>query len=109
MFLAEEEEWLQSALGLEASELSLVLDTVTFILQQAAYHLAKPSLLSQQLLSIGLSEEMVPALSCCLHHSIFLTHRPLPPHRSKCSCKHGLTKARRWWRGFAHNHSTQSR
>lgn len=58
-FTAEEEEKLQGALQLEPRDLELVIDTTTFILQQAAYHLAKPSLLKTQLAAIGLEEEKV--------------------------------------------------
>lgn len=58
-FTGEEEEKLQSALQLDAKELELVLDTTTFILQQAAYHLSKPSILKTHLLNIGVDEEKV--------------------------------------------------
>lgn len=58
-FTAEEEEKLQGALQLEPKELELVIDTTTFILQQAAYHLAKPSQLKAQLAATGLEEEKV--------------------------------------------------
>jgi len=58
-FSAEEEEKLQAALQLEAKDLELVLDTTSFILQQAAYHLAKPSVLGQHLQNIGLEEDKV--------------------------------------------------
>lgn len=44
---------------LDPKDLELVIDTTTFILQQAAYHLAKPSLLKSQLAAIGLAEEKV--------------------------------------------------
>jgi len=66
-FSAEEEEKLQAALQLEAKDLELVLDTTSFILQQAAYHLAKPSVLGQHLQNIGLEEDKV--------HSCF-SYRP---------------------------------
>lgn len=55
----EEEEKLHGALQLDPKELELVIDTTTFVLQQAAYHLAKPSLLKTQLAAIGLQEEKV--------------------------------------------------
>ncbi len=58
-FSTEEEGKLQGALRLEAKELELVLDTTTFILQQAAYHLAKPLLLKTHLQAIELDEEKV--------------------------------------------------
>ena len=59
MFTAEEEERLQSALDLEPKELELVITTSTFILQQAAYHLVKPSAFKPQLASLGLEEDKV--------------------------------------------------
>lgn len=55
----EEEEKLQGALQLDPKELELVIDTTTFILQQAAYHLAKPTVLRTHLSAIGLEEEKV--------------------------------------------------
>ncbi|XP_065910643.1 COMM domain-containing protein 10-like [Dysidea avara] len=58
-FSTEEEQKLQAALELEAKDLELVLDTIAFILEQAAYHLAKPSLLGQQLKEAGLNEDKV--------------------------------------------------
>ena len=58
-FTADEEEKLQGALQLEPKELELVINTTTFILQQAAYHLAKPTVLKTHLASIGLDEEKV--------------------------------------------------
>ncbi len=64
-FTAEEESKLQGALRLEAKELELVLDATTFILQQAAYHLTKPSLLKTHLLAIDLDEEKVHACVLC--------------------------------------------
>lgn len=59
MFTPEEEEKLEGALQLDSKELELVIDTTTFILQQAAYHLAKPSVLKTQLAALGLGEEKV--------------------------------------------------
>lgn len=59
MFTAEEEERLQNALQLEAKDLDLVIGTATFILQQAAYHLVKPTLFKPQLTALGLEEEKV--------------------------------------------------
>ncbi|XP_064390371.1 COMM domain-containing protein 10-like [Halichondria panicea] len=58
-FTPEEETKLQGALRLEPKDLELVLDTTTFIFQQAAYHLAKPALLKTHLQSIELDEEKV--------------------------------------------------
>lgn len=59
MFTPDEEERLQGALQLEAKDLELVIDTTTFILQQAAYHLVKPSVFMPQLAALGLEEEKV--------------------------------------------------
>lgn len=58
-FSAEEEEKLQGALGLEAKDLELVIDTTTFIFQQAAYHMAKPAQLKTHLTNITLDEDKV--------------------------------------------------
>ncbi|XP_038077865.1 COMM domain-containing protein 10-like [Patiria miniata] len=58
-FSEEEQEKLQVALGLEGKDLQLVLETTSFILEQAAYHIAKPTVLSQQLQNIGLEEDKV--------------------------------------------------
>ncbi|KAJ8029544.1 COMM domain-containing protein 10 [Holothuria leucospilota] len=58
-FSAEEEEKLQGVLNLDSSDVSLVLETTAFFVEQAAYHLAKPAVLSQQLKNIGLNEEKV--------------------------------------------------
>ncbi|XP_042311686.1 COMM domain-containing protein 10 isoform X2 [Sceloporus undulatus] len=48
-FTVEEEEKLQAAFLVEKQDLHLVLETITFILEQAVYHNLKPSILKQQL------------------------------------------------------------
>ncbi|XP_072037978.1 COMM domain-containing protein 10-like [Amphiura filiformis] len=58
-FTEDEEEKLEGALGIEGRDLQLVLETTAFILEQAAYHIAKPTVLSQQLQNIGLAEDKV--------------------------------------------------
>jgi hypothetical protein len=58
-FTPEEVEKLPAALKLEPKDVELVLDTSTFILQQTAYHLAKPAVLGQQLQKIGLEEDKI--------------------------------------------------
>ncbi|XP_071793859.1 COMM domain-containing protein 10-like [Asterias amurensis] len=58
-FSEEEQEKLQVALGLEGNDLQLVLETTAFILEQAAYHIAKPTVLAQQLQTLGLEEDKV--------------------------------------------------
>lgn len=58
-FSEEEEEKLQGVLDLDSPDVTLVLETTSFIVEQAAYHLAKPTNLSQQLKNIGLNEEKV--------------------------------------------------
>ncbi len=58
-FTADEEEKLQGALQLDPKELELVINTTTFILQQAAYHLVKPAVLKTQLAALGMEEEKV--------------------------------------------------
>ncbi|KAK7492518.1 hypothetical protein BaRGS_00016184 [Batillaria attramentaria] len=58
-FSEEEEEKLQGALGVAAADLELIIETLEFILQQAAYHAAKPLVLSQQLQQLELDEDKV--------------------------------------------------
>ncbi|KAI1900241.1 hypothetical protein AGOR_G00047970 [Albula goreensis] len=62
-FTEEEEEKLQAALALDKQALSLVLETVSFILEQAVYHNVKPASLKQQLEGIHLHPDKVEALS----------------------------------------------
>lgn len=61
-FSEDEEEKLQAALALEPDDLHIVLETSAFILEQAAYHNAKPQLLKQQLQNIELEDGKVQAL-----------------------------------------------
>jgi hypothetical protein len=56
-FTEDEELKLQSVFALEAKDLELVLETVSFFLEQAAYHNAKTAVLLQQLQNVHLSEE----------------------------------------------------
>ncbi|CAH1252530.1 COMMD10 [Branchiostoma lanceolatum] len=58
-FSEEEEEMLQQALGLQGADLQLVLETTAFVLEQAAYHSAKPAVLEEQLKNIQLEEDKV--------------------------------------------------
>ncbi|XP_052461114.1 COMM domain-containing protein 10 isoform X2 [Carassius gibelio] len=51
-FSEEEEEKLQSALSLEKHTLHLLVETLSFILEQAVYHNIKPASLRQQLENI---------------------------------------------------------
>eukprot|EP00062_Callorhinchus_milii_P012366 gi/632959329/ref/XP_007895560.1/ PREDICTED: COMM domain-containing protein 10 isoform X2 [Callorhinchus milii] len=62
-FSEEEEEKLQVALSLEKQDLHLVLETVSFILEQAAYYNMKPTILHQQLENIHLSQEKSEAFT----------------------------------------------
>ncbi|XP_065189259.1 COMM domain-containing protein 10-like [Sycon ciliatum] len=62
-FTEEEEEKLQDVFQVEGRDLKLVLETITFFLQQAAYHLCKPSVLSQQLQNVNLSEEKTAVIA----------------------------------------------
>ncbi|XP_055489135.1 COMM domain-containing protein 10 isoform X1 [Leucoraja erinacea] len=62
-FNEEEREKLQAALSLEKYELRLVLETVSFILEQAAYYNVKPTALQQQLENIHLNQEKAEAFS----------------------------------------------
>ncbi|CAH3018392.1 unnamed protein product [Porites evermanni] len=61
-FSKDEEEKLQAALGLESDDLYIVLETCTFILEQAAYHNAKAQLLKLQLQNIELTDEKTQAI-----------------------------------------------
>ncbi|RUS74080.1 hypothetical protein EGW08_018158 [Elysia chlorotica] len=58
-FSEEEEEKLQAAFGFSSNDLDLVLETLEFILQQAAYHTAKPAVLSEQLKQLEMKEDKV--------------------------------------------------
>ncbi|XP_012942446.1 COMM domain-containing protein 10 [Aplysia californica] len=58
-FSEEEEEKLQGALDVSSNELELILETLEFILQQAAYHTAKPAVLGEQLRQLELQEDKV--------------------------------------------------
>ncbi|KAJ8380978.1 hypothetical protein SKAU_G00017560 [Synaphobranchus kaupii] len=62
-FSEDEEEKLQSALSMDKQALSLVLETISFILEQAVYHNVKPASLKQQLESVHLQPDKVDALS----------------------------------------------
>ncbi|KDR13576.1 COMM domain-containing protein 10-like [Zootermopsis nevadensis] len=48
-FNNEEEEKLEVSLGLEKSDLKLLLESTTFILEQAAYYMTKPAVLQRYL------------------------------------------------------------
>lgn len=58
-FSEDEEEKLQASLGLTGPDLELVIQSLEFFLQQAAYHTAKPGVLTQQLQQIELNEDKV--------------------------------------------------
>ncbi|XP_071587245.1 COMM domain-containing protein 10 isoform X1 [Heliangelus exortis] len=62
-FSEEEEEKLQIAFSLEKQDLHLVLETISFILEQAVYHNLKPSSLQQQLQSIHLDQDKAEAFA----------------------------------------------
>ncbi|EDV26314.1 uncharacterized protein TRIADDRAFT_54176 [Trichoplax adhaerens] len=62
IFTEEEENKLQTSLGIEEKkDLQLILDILSFIFEQAVYHVAKPAVLKQQLLNIDLDEVKVDA------------------------------------------------
>ncbi|KAM6225140.1 COMM domain-containing protein 10 isoform 2-T2 [Rhynchocyon petersi] len=61
-FSEEEEEKLKAAFSLEKQELHLILETITYILEQAVYHNVKPAALQQQLENIHLSHDKAEAL-----------------------------------------------
>ncbi|KXJ11894.1 COMM domain-containing protein 10 [Exaiptasia diaphana] len=58
-FSAEEEEKLQAGLSLSVDDLHIVLETCSFIFEQAAYHSAKPGILQQQLKNIELDDDKI--------------------------------------------------
>ncbi|XP_066994421.2 COMM domain-containing protein 10 [Anabrus simplex] len=59
-FTTEEEEKLQTSLELDKRELKLLLDSTTFIIEQAAYHMTKPAVFHRHLQdSLKLNEEKV--------------------------------------------------
>ncbi|KAK0055211.1 COMM domain-containing protein 10 [Biomphalaria pfeifferi] len=58
-FSEEEEEKLQNAFEISPSDLELILQTLEFILQQAAYHTAKPTTLAEQLKDLQLDDDKV--------------------------------------------------
>lgn len=58
-FTDEEEEKLQAAFQLTSKDIENILDTISFVLEQAAYHSARPNSLSKQLSAIGFTEEKV--------------------------------------------------
>ncbi|XP_075788089.1 COMM domain-containing protein 10 isoform X3 [Pelodiscus sinensis] len=60
-FSEEEEEKLQAAFSMEKQDLHLVLETISFILEQAVYHNLKPGILQQQLESIHLDQDKAEA------------------------------------------------
>uniref|UniRef100_A0A8B9Q5R3 COMM domain containing 10 n=1 Tax=Apteryx owenii TaxID=8824 RepID=A0A8B9Q5R3_APTOW len=62
-FSKEEEEKLQVAFSLEKQDLHLVLETISFILEQAVYHNLKPAALQQQLQSIHLDQDKAEAFA----------------------------------------------
>ncbi|KAM4878514.1 COMM domain-containing protein 10 isoform 2-T2 [Sylvia borin] len=62
-FSEEEEEKLQIAFSLEKQDLHLILETISFILEQAVYHSLKPASLQQQLQSIHLDQDKAEAFA----------------------------------------------
>jgi len=60
-FTEEEEERLRSALNLTSKEIEIVLDTTSYIFEQAAYHNAKPNAFTEQLEKLGLTEDKIEA------------------------------------------------
>ncbi|XP_064608939.1 COMM domain-containing protein 10-like [Liolophura sinensis] len=61
-FTEDEEEKLQSTFKLPASDLQLLIEALEFFLQQAAYHTAKPAVLTQQLQQLEIEEEKVSVI-----------------------------------------------
>jgi len=59
VFTKEECSKLEISLAVNQEQLKLILQTLTFIFQQAAYHVAKPAVLTQQLQQIEISDEKI--------------------------------------------------
>ncbi|XP_054714281.1 COMM domain-containing protein 10-like [Uloborus diversus] len=62
VFNKEESAKLEISLSVDQDQLKLILQTLTFIFQQAAYHTAKPSVLTQQLQQIDINEEKTSSI-----------------------------------------------
>ncbi|KAM9331153.1 COMM domain-containing protein 10 [Gastrophryne carolinensis] len=62
-FSEEEEEKLQAAFSLDKADLKLVLETISFILEQAVYHNLKVPVLRQQLENIHLHPDKTEAFA----------------------------------------------
>uniref|UniRef100_A0A8C4QP92 COMM domain containing 10 n=1 Tax=Eptatretus burgeri TaxID=7764 RepID=A0A8C4QP92_EPTBU len=60
-FSVEEEQKLQIALDLDSSHLSLLLETLAFLFEQAVFHGPKMPALEQQLLDLGLASPQIAA------------------------------------------------
>ena len=63
MFSEDEQTKLCGAFNVDNNSLQSILDTSVFILEQAAYHTAKPAVFTQQLKNIQLSDDKASA-SC---------------------------------------------
>ncbi|KAL1437064.1 hypothetical protein MTO96_049066 [Rhipicephalus appendiculatus] len=61
-FTEEEEQKLQRAFNCDAQEVTLLLESLSFILEQAAFHLAKPQVLRTQLTDLGMEENKVQCM-----------------------------------------------
>ncbi|XP_067270717.1 COMM domain-containing protein 10 [Pseudorasbora parva] len=62
-FSEDEEEKLLTALSLDKQTLQLLLETLSFILEQAVYHSIKPAALKQQLENISVASEKAEVFS----------------------------------------------
>lgn len=61
-FSEEEEQKLERAFSCDAQEVALLLESLSFILEQAAFHMAKPQVLRTQLTHLGLEESKVQCM-----------------------------------------------
>ncbi|ESO92570.1 hypothetical protein LOTGIDRAFT_190525 [Lottia gigantea] len=61
-FSEEEESKLQGALDVSGDDLGLILETLEFFVQQAAYHSAKPQVLASQLKGLEINEDKVDCI-----------------------------------------------
>lgn len=85
-FSKDEEDKLQATLGISAQDLELLLQTLEFFIQQAAYHTAKPAVLSQQLTQLDIETSKVDTIVEAWNSSARdvvqrLRQRTLPPNQ----------------------------
>uniref|UniRef100_A0A8C0PJD8 COMM domain containing 10 n=2 Tax=Canis lupus familiaris TaxID=9615 RepID=A0A8C0PJD8_CANLF len=104
-FSEEEEEKLQAAFSLEKQDLHLVLETVSFILEQAVYHNVKPAALQQQLETIHLRQDKAEAFSNAWSS---MGHETVEKFRQRILAPHKLETVE-WQLNLQMAHSAQAK